>query len=347
MAVCLRLLLILASVSGAFSTAACAGDQPPAASRNAQLPGFFDRFIDLPHEYLSSKFVDLASGVDDFFGNDRSFQESNKSVLQFDLTRLYESNSSGSFVPSFRAKLHLPGTQDRLHQWLERVHLLLETNPDRNLQGAGAGGIVQQGRGTLFNEVATPDSYGAALRFENREDSAWRASADTGLKLVNATDVMKLNQTGLDPFVRTRFSYLYPAGITQLKLTESLFWFNTVGAGESTQFDADYKISDPLLFRATSGATWLHDTQNFDLRQDFSLYQTLNESVSRLYQASVIGVTKPQAQVAEYVVLMLHRQRIHRDWMFLELSPQLHYPRVNNYQLNAQFIIRLEILFAK
>ena len=82
-----------------------------------------------------------------------------------------------------------------------------------------------------------------------------------------------------------------------------------------------------------------------DLRQDFSVYHTLDDRTALLYQASVIGVTNPQAQVMDYVVLMLYRRRIHKDWIFLELSPQLHFPRERNYRLSPTLSMRLEMLF--
>jgi hypothetical protein len=195
--------------------------------------------------------------------------------------------------------------------------------------------------------VATPDSYGAALRFENSDDSPWRLSVDGGLKFVGIEDVMRVHQITVDPFMRTRGSVKKGAGPVQLQLAQSLFWFNSIGMGESTQFDADYHFSDPLLFRATSIATWLRDNPNFKLHQDFSLYQTLNEHASVLYQLAANGQTQPQGEVSEYVALVLYRQRFYRDWMFFELSPQLHYPKADSYHLNAQFIARLEVLFYK
>ncbi|TAJ76755.1 MAG: hypothetical protein EPO42_11845 [Gallionellaceae bacterium] len=303
--------------------------EEPVAEKKT-LVNYIDPVIDVPREYVSEKFVNFAGKMDSFFGNELNYQESNKSVLQFDLTRLFEQESSHNIVLSYRVKLHLPAAEKRLH-------LLLETNPDKNLPGA-TGTQVRQGKASIFKEVAAPDSYSAALRFENVPDSPWRFSADTGIKLEGVS---------LQPFARTRGSFTEPVGPVQLRLAESLFWFNTIGAGENTQFDAEYFFGNPLMFRATSSATWLHDKQNFDLRQDFSLYQTLDEQASLLYQLSAIGVSSPKTEVSEYVALLLYRRRFLRDWMFVELSPQLHYPKEQDYRANSQFVARLEILFSK
>jgi hypothetical protein len=292
--------------------------------------------IDSSRDYVSDKFVSFARYIDDFFGSDRSFQENNKSVLQFDVGQIFERGGSSNIALSYKAKFHLPGLQDRLYQYQKKLHVLLESNPDKNQNLTG--GPVQPGKASLFREVTSPDTYGAALRFENDDNSPWRFSADGGLKLDNIS---------IRPFLRSRASFGMPTGSMQLKLAESLFWFDTTGVGESTQLDADHPFSDTLLFRASSGATWLLNTETFGLRQDFSLYQTLTGHSSLLYQASAIGTSKPQTQVSEYVALLLYRQRLHRDWVFFELSPQLHYPRTNDFYPNAQLIFRLEVLFSK
>jgi len=322
---------------------------PPAIVDTSTIEKADTPVIDSSREYVSDKFVGFASGVDAFFGSDRNYQESNKSVLQFDLTRTFDSTVSNKVVPTFRAKFHLPALQNRMQSWLKNVHLLLESNPDQNLSGTAAGNTPTTGPGRvpLLKEVATPDSYGAALRIENNDEDIWRLSADAGLKLVGADDISKWNNTSIDPFVRTRGSVKELWGPVQLQLAQSFFWFNSIGPGEGTQLDADYRVSDPLLFRSTSSATWLRDNPNFNLHQDFSLYQTLTEHSSLLYQLAANGVSRPQAQVSEYIALLLYRQRFYRDWMFYELSPQLHYPRATDYQLNTRFMVRLEILFSK
>jgi hypothetical protein len=132
-----------------------------------------------------------------------------------------------------------------------------------------------------------------------------------------------------------------------MNLAETPFWFNTIGLGESTQLDLERPISEPVLFRSTSIATWLKDTHNFDMRQDLTLFHKLDERRALMYQASAIGVSRPQTQVTEYVLLALYRYRLHREWMFLEVSPQLHFPKMLNFRTNAALSIRLEMLFDK
>jgi hypothetical protein len=213
------------------------------------------------------------------------------------------------------------------------LHLLLETNPEQNITGEPT-----PGQPVLSNQVATPGSYAAALRYEKdkEEEKPWHFSADAGLKFQGIHT---------NPFARTRGSYSVPLDQWRLKAAESVYWFNDIGAGETTQLDLEHFLSEPVLFRASSNATWLNNKQNFDLRQDLSIYHTVNDRSALLYQASAIAISNPQYQVTEYVVLLLYRYRLHRNWVFLELSPQLHFPKINNYQTSSALNMRLEVLF--
>lgn len=296
----------------------------PSGQSGQQVQSDFFGPADVSRDYLSEKFVGFASYIDHFFGDDRNFQESNQSLLQLDLTRVAGRGSDRKFVLSGKAKVHLPNVEKRLH-------LVLETNPDKNVTGE-----QPQAQTSPIGQVAAPESYAAAARIENDQEKLWHFSADAGIQF-----------QGVDtsPFARARGRFAIPLEMWRLKAAETLFWFNNTGTGAATQLDLERLISEPVLFRASTNATWLMSSQNFDLRQDLSVYHTLDERSALLYQASAIGISKPQWQVTEYVALLTYRYRLHRDWVFIELSPQLHYPEADSYRVNPLLVMRLEVLF--
>ena len=280
-------------------------------------------YIDAPRDYVAGKFAGFASSVDRFFGDERNFQESNQSVLQIDLTKVAGYGGSRNAVLSGRAKWHLPSTQKRLH-------LLIESDPEQNVSGdevAGTPDITDQGD--------TEGKVAIGARFEREQKARWHFSSDAGIQL----------RTPLEPFTRVRGSYSLPMDKWRMKVAESVFWFNTIGVGETTQVDFERILSEPALLRISSSATWLHEKQNLDWRQDASIYHTLSERSALLYQLSAAGITNPQWQLNEYVLLMLYRYRLHRKWIFFEISPQLHFPRDLNFKSNPTLFMRLEMLF--
>lgn len=279
--------------------------------------------MDAPRDYLSGQFTGLVSQIDRFFGEDIHYQESNKSVLQLDITRVSGYQGDGLYVLSGRAKLDLPNTEQKLH-------LTLESNPDQNVTADQARTQAQP------TQRSVVESFAAALRFEQSGNERWHFSTDAGLKFQGAETT---------PFARARGSVGDIFGLWHVKVSETVFWFNTIGSGETTRFDLEKLISEPLLFRITSNATWLHNQQNFDLRQDLSLFHTWDERSALLYQASALGISKPQTHVTDYVLLVSYRYRLHRDWLFFELDPQLHFPAERQFRTNPALVMRLEMLF--
>lgn len=280
--------------------------------------------FDLPRDYLSGKLESWARNLDRFFGDYRNYQESNESVIQFDFFRVMGYEDKPTFSYATNIKVSLPNTEKKLQ-------FLIETNPDTN---TAAGPTKIQPQPTV--KKTTPESISAALRYERIEAERWHFTTDGGIQLAG------LNST---PFVRARLSLAMPLAQWNMKIADSVFWFSTIGAGESTLIDFERPINKALMFRASSNATWLNDSQNFDLRQDMSFFHALNERTAVLYQMSAIGMSNPQTQVSDYVILMLYRYRLHREWMFIEISPQMHYPIARDFQPSPLLSLRLEILF--
>jgi hypothetical protein len=320
---------MLLGISLIFPLWSVAEEQPDQTAQPASQPGSLDiidtqlESLDAQRNYVSKEFVSFVAGIDRFFGDDRNFQETNQSVIQLDLTKVSGYGGRPNPVFSGRAKLDMPSAEKRLH-------LLFESDPEKNITGE-----TPQGQPVVQNKVETPEKLAVGAGYVKTKEKLWYFSTDAGIQI----------HTPVEPFVRARGSYSFPLEQWRMKLAETLFWFSTIGTGATTQLDIEHLLSKPVLFRAASIATWLRDKQNFDLNQSFSIYHTLNDRSALLYQASAIGVSNPQVQVTEYVLSMLFRYRLRQKWIYLEVSPQLHFPKADNFKSNPAISFRLEILF--
>ena len=284
--------------------------------------------VDASRNYLSNKFVGMINGIDRFFGNSANFKESSDSVLQIDMTRVAGYNGEHRVVFQGFAKVRLPNTEKRLK-------LLIESDPDTNTANA----TKKIHTGVAPVNTAPPKSYGIGLRNELRSpNKRWFLGTDGGVKVAGLNSSL---------FMRMGGSYTLPMNKWQMKASQTVFWFNSTGAGETTQLTFDRPFNDTNLFRATSSDTWLNNTQTFDLRQDFSVYHPMTDRIASLYQASVIGIgtNRLETHVTDYVLLMQYRHRLHRKWTYLVVSPQLHFPESHGYKASGELIVRLEILF--
>jgi hypothetical protein len=279
--------------------------------------------LDTSHDYLSAKITNYANEIDRFFGGDRHYQESNQSVVQLDLTRTSGYGADRTYNLAARVNLRLPATEGRLH-------LLLESDPEQTTAQS------TQSSTLLNNQSTNTGTYGLAARYVKELKDVWHFNFDWGLKF----------PIPVQPFVRARGNYSLPLNeVWRMNIAESVYWFNSIGFGQTTQLDFERLLSEPVLFRAASTAIWLKDTKNIDLRQDLSIYHTVSDRTALLYQASAIGVSRRQYQLNQYVLSFLYRYRLHREWMYFEFSPQLHFPKEENFRASPSLGLRLEILF--
>lgn len=262
--------------------------------------------------------------MDHFFGGNRHYQEANQSVFRLDLFRIVGYGSNQKFDLSGKLNLRLPGTEGRLRLWLE-------TDPEDDIHDDAT-----KDTHTLQNKPSAIRSTGLGVRYATPEEYAWRFSADAGLKL-------PINH--LDPYTRVKGEYSTPLGDWRMKAAESVYWFNTLGVGETTQVDFDKVLSSSRLFRSSSNVTWLRDQLNYNIVQSFSIYHTVNDRSAVIYQTGASWITNPSFQATDHVALVFYRYRMHQKWLFLEMSPQLHFPHDKDYKLSPAFSIRLEALF--
>lgn len=284
-----------------------------------------DTFDDMqaPRDYLSEKVTRYANNIDRFFGGDRHYQESNASRLHMRLSRATGYGGDRKLDFSVNLDLKLPVTEGRMR-------LLFETDPEKNAMDTST-----KGTAAFPNKTVAPKSAAMALRYSSSDDGAWYFRTDGGLKF----------PLPIKPFVRAMGGYSTSAGEWQLAATESVYWFNTLGVGETTQLNLERKINEQFLFRSTSFSTWLNDKQNFDLGQSLSVLHAVDDRTALLYQVSAVGVSRPQHQVNDYVLLTHYRYRLHQKWLFFEISPQIHFPKELKYQSSFALSMLLEVLF--
>jgi hypothetical protein len=308
--------------SGVPQTQSIIEPPPQSGIPQTQVMDSFDS-MQAPRDYLSGKVTSFASYIDRFFGGDRHYQESNPSVFQMNLNRATGYGGGRKFELDARLNLRLPITEGKLR-------LLIETDPERNAMDAAA-----KTAPVLPSKTVAPKGVGVAARFATTDQSTWHFHTDAGLKF----------PIPIRPFVRSAVNYSVPLGDWRMTAAESVYWFNGLGVGETTTLNLERILTVQFLFRSSSNVTWLKDRQNLDMRQDLSFFHTLDDRTALLYQLSTFGVSNPGNQVTDTVLLVDYRYRLHQKWLYFDFSPQLHFPKLKNYQATPSFNVRLEVLF--
>jgi hypothetical protein len=269
------------------------------------------------HEVASQGVAQLANWLDSFFANDLSFDESQKSQVKLNLLQITEEGNKPRYEVRLQGKLTLPHTQ-------ERLNILFESDPEDN----------NSINNTVIGAVESTDQS-LGLRYVQYSSEWFRAHTDAGIRF----------HSGLDSFVRFRLRGLYITGDWQFRAAETLFWRDSTGPGETSRLDIERRLSEDYLFRSTSQATWLDETQQYDMGQDFYLIHNINKYRGIIYRTGLTAISEPDVHTTAYILSVKLRQQIHRNWLFFEINPQIIYPEEDHFHSRPSLTFKLEIVF--
>ncbi len=273
--------------------------------------------LDKTRDAVSSGVTYFANWLDNFFGDDRIFEESQNSHLKLNLIEINEEGHEPRFEASLQGKLTLPNTQKRLK-------VLFESDPGEDVSPDD----------TIIEAVEN-QQQSLGLRYIQFTSDWLRAHTDIGVRF----------RSGFDTFARFRLRGLFDLGQWQLRAAETLFWRDSTGPGATTRVDIERRFAEDTLFRASSRASWLDKTRQFDMSQNFFLIHTINKHRAVIYQAGLTGVSEPKTHTTGYILSVRMRQQIHRDWLFFEINPKVIYPQAENFHSRHSLTFKLEVVF--
>ena len=281
--------------------------------------GFFS-FLDEPHEGLSTGIESLSAGMDQFFTNEKFYRETTSSYVRVRADMVLREPSDISTIGDIRIRLDLPLTRKKLK-------LIIESDPQET---DSTDNIATQ---TVKKEE--DKDYFIGLEKKEKVKGQWKIRPSIGVRA----------RQPLDFYVRLRFLRDYDLSHWKLRFNETLYWFDSIGYGADTFIDLDRKINDDLFFRASSNANWSDQNDYFFLGQFFSLFHTLSERRATSYYVGVTGQSQPEIHATDYYIGFRYRQKIHKNWLFLEVNPQIQYPKNEDFTPKHTLLLRLEAFF--
>lgn len=281
----------------------------------------FFSFLDAPHEIISEGVEVMAQGMDLFFADEKIYTEATGSYARLSTQMNFSHGGEASTTGDIYIKVDLKKTQKKLKLLLER-----DTDRDR-VTGTDTSKTPGQQKETV--------SFSAALQKEISKKHDWRTKASLGIKL----------RAPLDPFLRIRAYKDFSVADWKIRFTETLFWFNSKGAGASSLLELDHSLTKNLLFRSRTSELWTDFLDYHELEQTFTLFHELSDRRAVSYNIGSYGISEPRTHLVRYYTSIGYRQRIHRDWLFIEVSPAITYARDNNFKAERSLILKLEMVF--
>ena len=86
-------------------------------------------------------------------------------------------------------------------------------------------------------------------------------------------------------------------------------------------------------------------SNSFAFRNGPSLFHKLALHKAIAFHIHMNSVNEPQWEVSSYTIQASYRQRIYKDWLFLQVTPFLNFPRTNNFFRNPGLFLEVEGVF--
>ncbi|HKE95688.1 MAG TPA: hypothetical protein VKB34_15340 [Povalibacter sp.] len=249
--------------------------------------------------------------LDGLFGDQLRYEEYNETSGSLSTGALWSKYDGFDPRLRFRVRLQLPQWNERISAFAGRV---------------GEGDYVSDTEGD-FNALPTrqfgqleDESVLLGLGYSNPKRTGNDFDASVGVRV----------DMPLDPYARVRYEIIRNfAEHYVFSIRETLFWQNSEGFGTTTRITLDRSLSDKLLLRWTNLGTYSEESIGLEWYSQLTLFQSVGERTGLAWQAQIEGATANEVPLTRNALrLIMRRQLLRPDWLFLELRGGIGWPRL-------------------
>jgi hypothetical protein len=302
--------------------------QDPSPQPSADQQGSGD-IVETMHKSISQGFLSSATWLDSFFGDERYEAEANRSQLKIRFEAFREGGTGMDYrKPNFDLRLVLP-------QLRKKTRLVISGDPTVDYDATTAPPATPAG------QPPPPGGTGrvtTALQYFPVESNRSNLSMRAGVKL---------SRGKLQLLLGPRYRYLIPLEPWDLRFTQELIWTTDVGWQSRTRFDFERSLPRNLFFRSSLEGLWTEKVHGYPYSLNFLLRHALDPDRALEYEWVNIFQTSPTDILVEELLVFRYRQRFWKEWLFLEIDPQIRYPRDRSFAFTPGILFRLEMIFGQ
>lgn len=277
-----------------------------------------EKMMDETQEGVSKRVISAAEWLDSFFNDGRVTSEENKSRATLSLESKYTKNDDFELNPRISIRLKFPKLS-------KKINFLLQAADDEDFDVDGDP-THPGGRG------ADRGNLEAALQFFFLDTDSQNISTSFG----GSYDYV---------YGGLRYRYWKDIGKWDLRFTDRARWYSDDGWENRASLDLERKISQKWMFRSITSATWAEIVDGVPHSEILRLYQVIDEEQAILYETGIYLDTEPDYDVTDIQLKVRYRQRFYRDWLVLEIAPQVTFPKDYDREANPGIIFKLEADF--
>lgn len=293
----------------------------------SDLPVWLQERFEPVHYDLSRMVDNTARRLDQFFGTEDSFFVENQSFLRVALeTRLEPSDSK--LDPSVRFRVDLPTTKKRLR-------VIIESDIEEPLGRLSEQGIREVRGGERF------DTNNSAIGLEQRSSKdpsqAWVQGLGLGVKF----------GAPLDPYVRYSALRQWNFSESQWQLNSSsrVTQFNQRGLQLRTNLDLNRPLDEDLTSRFQTYVEFDERRDSTIFSQTAEINRVIDSRTALRYALIVVGEDRGENTIKDYVLQTYFRRDIHKNVLFMDIIPEIHFPTEGDRDPYVALTFRLEAFF--
>lgn len=278
--------------------------------------------VDSAHLNISNRIERFSDNIDAFFANEKHEGEPNRSKLKLSFRTYFREARGPYVVPDINYQLVLPRTEKSLR-------LVFENENDDQ-------------------ESETSESTAARTETDNEEDNSTAA----GIRyMVEKSGIQFSTDSGIlvnvPPVVFWKFRAKKKVKFTEwiLKIDEQVKWVSGRGFTSDLDLDFDKRLTRKMLLRMVNNTFWNDQDYIIRFENGPSLFQKIDNKRALSYHAHVVSVNEPSFVVDNYILQMTYRHRLYSNWLFMSLTPYVHFPRSENFHRTPGLVLRFDTIF--
>ena len=276
-------------------------------------------------DITSERYISWSRAIDSFLSGKKIEEGNNNSNIRLDLQHtIYKAGDTNDDV-HLNARLDLPNTEKQLK-------LVFSSNPieDQTIQQR----IEENATGQRVQKEGS--IAGLEYRPKPEEKQTWQHSLTGGIRL-------KLN-----PIPFTRYKIEKDWGFTQnwdLKFHQSFWYYEDKGTGATSDLALTNPWSKKDLF-AIAPLVEYHNRENiYYYALVISNTHRVTPQSSLQYRIGALGTSEPTSEVSNYFIDTQYHRVLYKDWLFLNLTPALNFPRSEQWHAQPAFTAGVKIYF--
>jgi len=299
------------------STGPCMGEE-----------GFSRAWLDRTHVYINRILCQPSVWFDNFFGEQSVGDEWPGSLVRWKHSFRLDEKEGGIYRSEFNASLRLPKAS--------RFKLIVTSGSRENesdvLPDSDPYGFEAPGENESERQAA------AGFRFLLAQTRRIKANIGFGLRL----------DTPLDPYVRLRLRLTQPLGTSSLiRITPSAILYRDEGLSRYLRLDLEKRVGENILLRASQSGRWKEGRPGIRWGTELTFLERLSPKTVLSINAGAKGESQPFVYTERYRLSLRVRRNVYRPWFFVELEPELYWPRdeEGDYRKYHAFTFRIELQF--